>query len=161
MINNSKSHACPPLGFFHQAIVFDDYVNWIANHTAVTNPIKPEDETLAVERGQLLKQTVKDMVGNDPIEAMLVSQMVSLHHHIELGFLIAGTEMKNSGKITGRYPAMHLTNKMLNTYARQVDALNNYRGKTSNQKITVEQVNVGNGGKAIVGNINTGGKGDA
>lgn len=140
---------------------FKQFNNWVANHAAVSNPIKSEDEVLEKKRGKLLKQTVKDVAGEDPIETMLVSQMVSLHHFIELGFVSAGVEMKKSGIITGRYPAMQVTNKMLNTFARQVDVLNGYRGKTSNQKVTVEQVNVESGGNAVVGNIKTGGRGEA
>jgi len=42
-------------------------------------------------------------------------------------------------------------NKLSRTYAVLVDALNRYRGKEGQQKVTVEHVDVHAGGQAVVG----------
>ena len=44
-------------------------------------------------------------------------------------------------------------NKLTRTFADQVEALKNYRSK-GEQKMTVQHVHVGEGGQAIVGNVN-------
>ena len=45
-------------------------------------------------------------------------------------------------------------------YARQLETLNKHRGK-GQQKVTVEHVHVAEGGQAIVGNVEAGGKNNA
>ena len=49
-------------------------------------------------------------------------------------------------------------NKLTRTFADQVEALKNYRSK-GEQKMTVQHVHVGEGGQAIVGNVNASGEG--
>lgn len=46
-------------------------------------------------------------------------------------------------------------------FVSQLDALNRARGKAIVQKVVVERVNVGPGGKAVVGTLANGGRGDA
>ena len=46
--------------------------------------------------------------------------------------------------------------KLMRTFTAQVEALNKYRSK-GQQKITVQHVNVENGGQAIVGDVTQGG----
>jgi len=43
--------------------------------------------------------------------------------------------------------------KMMSMFLRQLEALEKLRGKTGNQKVTVEHVYVGSGGQAIVGSV--------
>ena len=48
-------------------------------------------------------------------------------------------------------------NRLSRTFTAQVEALKRYRS-TAEQRITVQHVNVGDGGQAIVGNVTTGGR---
>jgi len=52
---------------------------------------------------------------------------------------------------------------LMRVFAEQLEALQRLRGKTGQQKVTVEHVHVHEGGKAIVGNVagrKLGGEGD-
>jgi len=49
-------------------------------------------------------------------------------------------------------------NKLARTYAAQVEALKRYRSR-GDQTVRVEHVTVNEGGQAIVGNVNHGGRG--
>ena len=49
---------------------------------------------------------------------------------------------------------LNQANKLTRSYASLVESLNRYRGKgVSEQKVTVQHVNVAEGGQAIVGNV--------
>jgi len=50
----------------------------------------------------------------------------------------------------------------MNIFIRQIETLEKYRGKSTQQKVIVEHVYVEEGGKAIVGNVeqHTRGEGD-
>ena len=50
-------------------------------------------------------------------------------------------------------------NKLARTYATQVEALRKYRNG-GKQTVTVQHVNVEDGGQAIVGNVEAGGRGN-
>ena len=51
--------------------------------------------------------------------------------------------------------------RLLQTFTAQMEALQKYRGKSTQQKVTVEHVHVHQGGQAIVGAVNhQGGGGD-
>jgi hypothetical protein len=80
---------------------------------------------------------VKSIKPRDSVEAMLVAQMVSVHvmamrcaHHLAARAL---------GRLARTFPA-------------QIEALNRYRSQ-GEPAITVQNVSVGDGGKAIVGNV--------
>ena len=49
-------------------------------------------------------------------------------------------------------------NKLARTFAAQVEALRKHR-TGGEQRVTVQHVNVADGGQAIVGNVKTGGRG--
>ena len=54
--------------------------------------------------------------------------------------------------------AERAVNKLARTYTTQVEALKKYR-TWGQQRVTVEHVTVNEGGQAIVGNVETGGRG--
>jgi hypothetical protein len=104
---------------------------------------KPDAVTLA-----FMISTVKSIKPRDSIEAMLVAQMVSVHamamrcaHHLAIAVDIA--QQESAGRALGR---------LARTFPAQMEALNRYRGN-SEPAITVQNVSVGDGGKAIVGNV--------
>ncbi|MBT4922524.1 MAG: hypothetical protein HON23_05870 [Rickettsiales bacterium] len=93
---------------------------------------------------------LQDMKPADPAEAILLTQMYGTH-------LLSCKTMGNAnipGQISeGVTDNINRATKLSRTYMAQMDALKKYRGK-GQQKITVEHVNVNEGGKAIIGDIN-------
>jgi hypothetical protein len=91
---------------------------------------------------------VKSIKPRDAVEAMLVAQMVSVHvmamrcaHH--LGTTEDSARQDSASRALAR---------LARTFPAQVDALNRYRN-SGEPAITVRNVSVGDGGKAIVGNV--------
>ena len=91
---------------------------------------------------------VESIKPRDAVEAMLVAQMVSVHvmamrcaHHLASAQDIA--QQESSGRALGR---------LARTFPAQIEALNRYRNH-GEPAITVRNLSVGDGGKAIVGNV--------
>jgi hypothetical protein len=94
-----------------------------------------------------------EMKPKDSVEAMIITQMISVHEMALLSSeraLITEQPDEFVGKNINRAA------KLCRTYASLVEALNKHRTK-GQQKITVQHVNVENGGQAIVGDVNQGG----
>jgi hypothetical protein len=93
---------------------------------------------------------LQDMQPKDPAEAMLLTQMYGTH-------LLACRTMGNANisdqASEGVANNIAQATKLSRTYMAQMEALKKYRGK-GQQKITVEHVNINEGGKAIIGDIN-------
>ena len=91
---------------------------------------------------------VKSIKPRDSVEAMLVAQMVSVHvMAMRCAYHLAGAEdiarQDSAGRALGR---------LARTFPAQMEALNRYRNN-GEPAITVQNVSVQDGGKAIVGNI--------
>jgi hypothetical protein len=91
----------------------------------------------------------------DEIEGMLSTQMIATHN--------AAMEMHRRAWIQGASreatnEALNQANKLSRTYAALVETLNKHRGK-GQQKVTVEHVHVYEGGQAVVGAVEMGGRG--
>jgi hypothetical protein len=91
---------------------------------------------------------VKGIRPRDSVEAMLVAQMVSVHvmamrcaHHL--------AEAEDPAR---RDSAARALGRLARTFPAQIDALNRYRSH-GEPAITVQNVSVGDGGNAIVGNV--------
>ena len=91
---------------------------------------------------------VESIKPRDSIEAMLVAQMVSVHvmamrcaHHVAY-----------AEDIARRDGAVRALGRLARTFPAQIEALNRYRNN-GEPAITVQNVSVGDGGKAIVGNV--------
>ena len=91
---------------------------------------------------------VNSIKPRDSVEAMLVAQMVCVHamamrcaHHLAAAEDIA--QQDSAGRALGR---------LARTFPAQIEALNRYRSH-GEPAITVQNVSVGDGGKAIVGNV--------
>src|SRR5437588_2974055 len=91
---------------------------------------------------------VKSIKPRDSVEAMLVAQMVSVHvlamrcaHHLAEACDLARHDS-----------AVRALGRLARTFPAQIDALNRYRSQ-GEPAITVQNVSVGDGGKAIVGNV--------
>lgn len=104
-----------------------------------------------------INQTLAQIAAVEPkdgIEAMLATQMAAIHN----AMLKSARALRGSDTIPQQDSNGNLMNKLARTFAAQVEALKRYRSK-GEQKVVVEHVTVNEGGQAIVGAVNTGGRG--
>lgn len=123
-------------------------------------------ELLAIDHTKASKETSSAMVQimstvaniepKDHIEAMLATQMIAVHNALMKNCRYSETFFQSESEegINLGVNSINSITKLAKTYMAQMEALNRYRGK-GQQKITVEHLNVGDGGKAVVGNIST------
>jgi len=85
----------------------------------------------------------------DEIERMLMNQILAMN-----GLALRATARAHSTEYVQQCD-MHINqaNKCSRTFATLVETLSRYRGKTSEQKVTVQHVHVHDGGQAVVGNV--------
>jgi hypothetical protein len=91
---------------------------------------------------------VKSIKPRDSVEAMLVAQMVSVH----VMAMRCAHHLANADDLAQHDSAARALGRLARTFPAQIDALNRYRSR-SEPAITVQNVSVGDGGKAIVGNV--------
>lgn len=103
---------------------------------------------------EFMLSMVNDLAPRDAVERMLAVQMAATHvATIRSARWLANTN--NIPQVQAHYTGF---NKLARTFAAQVEALRKHRtgGK---QTVTVQHVNVEDGGQAIVGNVKHGGRG--
>ena len=118
---------------------------------------KPTGENCDMING--LTALVAEFAPRDPMEAMLAAQMVSAHNHLMqlLKKITKAGDMLDFDS-PGHQAQVRLAERLMRTYARQMEALIKYR-KKGEQRIIVERVHIAQGGQAIVGsNIQKGDK---
>ena len=91
---------------------------------------------------------VKDTKPRDHLEAMLAAQMAAIH----IATMKLASRLSDADDIPRQDSAGALFNKLARTFAAQMETLKRYR-TGGEQKVTVQHVNVGEGGQAIVGNV--------
>jgi len=91
---------------------------------------------------------VKSIKPRDSIEAMLVTQMVSVH----VMAMRCAHHLANADDLAQHDSAARALGRLARTFPAQIEALNRYRSQ-GEPAITVQNVSVGDGGKAIVGNV--------
>lgn len=91
---------------------------------------------------------VKSIRPRDSVEAMLVAQMVSVH----VMAMRCAHHLANAEDLAQHDSAARALGRLAHTFPAQIEALNRYRSH-SEPSITVQNVSVGDGGKAIVGNV--------
>ena len=91
---------------------------------------------------------VKSIKPRDSVEAMLVAQMVSVH----VMAMRCAYHLANAEDIARQDSAGRALGRLARTFPAQIEALNRYRND-GEPAITVQNVSVGDGGKAIVGNV--------
>lgn len=98
---------------------------------------------------------VNDMAPRDAVERMLAVQMAATHvATIRSARWLASVE--NLDQVKAHYSGF---NKLSRTFAAQMEALRKHRNG-GKQTVTVQHVNVEDGGQAIVGNVQHGGRGN-
>lgn len=105
------------------------------------------------ERGFMLS-IVNDIAPRDPVERMLAVQMAATH----VALIRQGRRMAHADQLPQFDSHERAYNKLARTFSAQMEALRKHRtgGK---QTVTVQHVNVEGGGQAIVGNVETRGRG--
>jgi hypothetical protein len=84
----------------------------------------------------------------DAVEAMLVAQMVSVH----VMAMRCACQLAIADDIARQDSAARALGRLARTFPAQMEALNRYR-TNGEPAITVQNVSVGDGGRAIVGNV--------
>ena len=79
---------------------------------------------------------------------MLAAQMAGVH----MAIMTFARRLAGAETIPQQDSAERAFNKLARTFAAQMEALKRYR-TGGEQKVTVQHVNVGEGGQAIVGNV--------
>jgi len=97
---------------------------------------------------------IKDITPRDAVERMLAVQMAATHVAI-----IRTAGMMARADMLPQFEAYERAyNKLNRTYTTQMEALRKHRSG-GKQTVTVQHVNVEDGGQAIVGNVEAGGRG--
>ena len=91
---------------------------------------------------------VKSIRPRDSVEAMLVAQMVSVH----VMAMRCAHHLANAEDLAQHDSAARALGRLARTFPAQIEALNRYRS-LGEPAITVQNLSVGDGGKAIVGNV--------
>jgi hypothetical protein len=111
------------------------------------------DHTDREDRGKLQSAALATLVSiapKDEIEGMLAAQMIAAHSASMECYRRA---MIGEQSPEGRQSNLNHAGKLSRTYAQLLEALNRHRGKTGQQKVTVEHVHVHAGGQAVVGTV--------
>jgi hypothetical protein len=99
---------------------------------------------------------VNGIDAQNELEAMLGAQMVAIHN----ASMTMARRLAHVDTLQQQDSAERALNKLTRTYAMQLQALGKYRSG-GKQQVTVKHVHVNEGGQAIVGNVETGGSGEA
>jgi len=106
------------------------------------------------DASNFLLSVVRGVQPRDELEAMLAVQMGAIHQ----ATMTMVRRLNHVETIAQQDAAERALNKLARTYAMQMEALKRYRSN-GQQKVTVEHVTVNAGGHAVVGNVQTGGRG--
>jgi hypothetical protein len=117
----------------------------IINHRGFTSSVN-------AIRGAML-----DLNPRDAMEGMLCSRLIVLQNHL-MDCLARAAPSKQTEQKTDLN--INRATKLTRAFNETLEALSRYRRK-GQQKITVQHVNVSDGGQAIIGDLRTGGGGSA
>jgi hypothetical protein len=108
-------------------------------------------DKLDEQKLNFILSVVKGIKPRDQIEAMLAAQMAAVHSATMKLF----PQLADGEYFPRRDSAERTLNKLMRTFVTQMEALKRYR-TGGEQTVTVQQVNVREGGQAIVGNVTQG-----
>ena len=119
------------------------------------------DDEGALERARAGIAAMRGIGPDDVIADMVAAQLVAAHHAAMDCYKRAAGAGRNGEVMPLEVwrEALNQANKLSRTTAALVEALNRHRGKSGQQTVRVEHVNVAAGGQAIVGAVTTGGEG--
>jgi len=125
----------------------------LVKHTALASTSSEDGENL-LETFNAISAALLDIEPRDGLEGLLASQMVACHNQSMT--LLQKALISKYVSQTETY--LGLANKLMRTFAAQMETLKRYRSG-GQQKVIVEHVHVNKGGQAIVGAVNQGGGG--
>ena len=112
-----------------------------------------KDSELITQTTNASMAAILEIDPQDSAELMLATQMVTVHNlTMEMSRRALLLEQTEDGVNSN----INRVTKLMRTYMAQMEALNKYRNK-GKQQITVQHVNVNDGGQAVIGDINQGG----
>jgi len=103
------------------------------------------------DRRGFMPAIVRDIAPRDGIERMLAVQMATTH----VALIRQGKRMAYAEQLPQFEAHERAYNKLARTFAAQVETLRKHRNG-GKQTVTVQHVNIEDGGQAIVGNVRTG-----
>jgi hypothetical protein len=107
------------------------------------------------DRRGFMAAIVREIAPRDAIEQMLAVQMATTH----VALVRQGKRMARADQLPQFEAHERAYNKLARTYTTQMEALRKHRNG-GKQTVTVQHVNVEGGGQAIVGHVETRGRGN-
>lgn len=126
-------------------------------HSGLTSQIAclgSDGRSIDSENSNFVMSVVRSIEPQNELEAMLATQMGATH----AATMMMARKLNLANNIQQRDSAERAYNKLARTFTSQVETLRKLRNG-GNQTVTVQHVNVSEGGQAIVGNVKTGGRG--
>ena len=117
------------------------------------NVVSPDKEK-AINTSLALLQ---DMEPQNATQALLATQMIATHNLAMEVMRRAGLDNQTFAGVDAN---INRANKLLKVFVSQAEALQKLQGKSGKQKMTVEHVHVNDGGQAIIGTVESGGRGN-
>jgi hypothetical protein len=121
------------------------------DHTTTTAQPERANAVLMTAMAQ-----VAELQPSTAMEAMLAAQMVGTHRAAMM-FLANATKPEDS--FEGRDRNMLRALRLMGLFTEQVETMAKLKGKSGQQRVIIEHVNVAAGGQAIVGAVIPGGRG--
>jgi hypothetical protein len=107
-----------------------------------------KEKEVSEDGTNFMLSVIKGIEPRDQIETMLAAQMAAVH----MASMTFARRLAHVDNIPQQDSAQNAFNKLVRTFAAQVEALKRYRSG-GEQKMTVQHVHVAEGGQAIVGNV--------
>lgn len=123
-------------------------VNQVLNALWLPPDVSEEGRAHRMAAAIALLQGIKP---RDELEGTLAAQMVATH---SAAMECLRRAMIPNQTFEGRDASLRHAERLLATYARQLEVLDKHRGK-GQQQVTVKHINVQSGGQAVVGNVQT------
>ncbi len=114
-----------------------------------------QDSSVSETASNFVMSVVAGVRPQDEIEAMLAIQMGAIHQ----ATMMMARRLNHVKTLPQQDSAERALNKLARTFTSQVETLKRYRSK-ADQTVRVERVEVKEGGQAIVGNVQNGGRSD-
>ncbi len=112
-----------------------------------------QDSSVSESASNFVMSVVAGVRPRDEIEAMLAIQMGAIHQ----ATMMMARRLNHVKTLPQQDSAERALNKLARTFTSQVETLKRYRSK-ADQTVRVERVEVKDGGQAIVGNVQNGGR---
>jgi hypothetical protein len=141
LVNEVITTACQVTGT-QRLDAADRFIYQVGNALVWPKPNTTDDHLIRASA------VMAEMAPQNAIEAMLATQMIAAND-AALFFL-------NRATLNNQHPEaidanVHRATRLMRLFTEQLEAMQKLKGKTGQQKVTVEHVHVNNGGQAIIG----------